>query len=114
MVVAQGDICWAELPPPRGSAPGFRRPVVVVQADAFNESAIGTVVCVAITSNLRWADAPGNVLLRAASSGLDRDSVANVSQIVTVDRTALTRRVGHLSPRLLSLVLSGIDIVLGR
>jgi len=71
-------------------------------------------VCVAITSNLRWAEAPGNVLLRAESAGLDRDSVANVSQVVTIDRSALKGRVGHLSPRVLSLILSGIDVVLRR
>ncbi|HEY3218265.1 MAG TPA: type II toxin-antitoxin system PemK/MazF family toxin [Candidatus Limnocylindria bacterium] len=114
MVIAQGDTFWADLPAPRGSTPGFRRPVVVVQGDAFNRSAIATVICVAITSNLRWAEAPGNVLLPARASGLDRDSVANVSQIVTVDRSALTRRIGHLSPRLLGLVFGGIDVALGR
>ena len=105
---------WAALAAPRGSAPGFRRPVVVVQGDAFNRSKIATVICVAITSNLRWVDAPGNVLLPAQFSGLDRDSVANVSQIITVDRSDLSKQVGHLPPRMLQLVLAGIDIALGR
>lgn len=104
---------WAELAP-RRSEPGFRRPVVVVQGDAFNRSRIGTVVCVPLTSNLRWADAPGNVLLRARSTGLPKDSVANVSQIVTLDRSFLVRRVGHLSRRQVELVLAGIDLLLGR
>ena len=114
MVIAQGEVWWANLPDPEGSGPGFRRPVIVVQGDAFNRSRIATVVCVPITSNLRWADAPGNVLLPAASSGLPRDSVANVSQIVTIDRALLTERVGKLSPRQLESILTGIDIVLGR
>ena len=114
MVVAQGQVWWADLPEPTGSGPGFRRPVIVVQGDAFNRSRIATVVAVPLTSNLRWADAPGNVLLSAQSTGLPRDSVANVSQIVTIDRTLLTAPVGKLSSRQLQLVLSGIDIVLGR
>jgi mRNA interferase MazF len=88
--------------------------VAVVQGDAFNRSAIRTVVCVPITSNLRWAGSPGNVLLRAKRAGLPRDSVATVSQVVTLDRSVLTERVGRLSPAQLDLVLSGIDLVLGR
>lgn len=114
MVTTQGDVCWAELPDPAGSGPGFRRPVIVVQGDPLNRSKLATVVCVPLTSNLVWADAPGNVLLRSRSTGLPKDSVANVSRIVTVDRALLTERVGHLSRRQLQLVLSGIDIVLGR
>jgi mRNA interferase MazF len=114
MVVAQGDVCWADLPDPTGSGPGFRRPVVVVQGNPLNRSRVATVVCVPLTSNLRWADAPGNVLLRARSTGLPKDSVANVSQIVTIDRTLLSRHVGRLSKRQLDLVFAGIDIVLDR
>ncbi len=114
MVVAQGEVWWAELPDPTGSGPGFRRPVVVVQGDAFNASRIATVVCVPLTSNLRWADAPGNVLLPARLTGLPKDSVANVSQIVTLDRALLTERTGKLPRSKLTLVLSGIDVVLGR
>ena len=113
-MIAQGEVWWADLAEPSGSGPGFRRPVVVVQGDAFNRSRIGTVVCVALTSNLRWAEAPGNVLLSARLTGLPKDSVANVSQLVTLDREALTERVGALPENRLELVLVGIDIVLGR
>jgi mRNA interferase MazF len=113
-VISQGDVWWADLGDPRGSEAGFQRPVVVVQGDAFNRSAIATVVAVPLTGTLRWADAPGNVRLSARSTGLPRDSVANVSQIVTLDRTVLTERVGKLSRPKLELVLSGVDILLGR
>lgn len=114
MVISQGEIWWADLGEPCGSEPGFRRPVIVVQCDAFNRSRIATVVCVPLTSNLRWADAPGNVLLSAKGTGLPKDSVANVSQVVTLDRTALTECVGRLPEAQTELVLSGIDVVLGR
>jgi mRNA interferase MazF len=114
VVITQGDVWWADLAEPAGSQPGFRRPVVVVQSDAFNRSTIRTVVCVPLTSNLRWTDAPGNVLLTARMTRLPRDSVANVSQIVTLDRNTLTERVSALSEAKLDLVLAGIDIVLGR
>jgi len=113
-VIAQGEVWWADLAEPSGSEPGFCRPVVVVQGDAFNRSRIATVVCVALTSNLRWAEAPGNALLSAGITGLPKDSVANVSQLVTLDREALTERVGTLPAKKLELVLLGIDIVLGR
>lgn len=113
-MIAQGEVWWADLGEPAGSEPGFRRPVVVVQGDAFNRSSLRTVVCVSLTSNVRWADAPGNVLLPARATGLPRDSVANASQLVTVDRDALTERVGALSASSLELVLAGIDVVLGR
>ena len=114
MVISQGEVWWADLAAPSGSGPGYRRPVVVVQGDAFNRSAIGTIVSVPLTSTLRWADAPGNVRLTARSTGLPRDSVANVSQIVTLDRSILTGRVGKLARSKVDLILSGIDIVLGR
>lgn len=113
-MIAQGEVWWADLPAPEGSAPGSRRPVVVVQGDAFNRSALRTALCVPLTSNLRWAEAPGNVLLTARSTGLPRDSVANVSQLVTLDRSVLVERVGKLSRPKLDLVLAGIDVVLGR
>lgn len=113
-MIAQGEVWWADLAEPSGSEPGFRRPVVVIQSDAFNRSRIATVVCVALTSNLRWADAPGNVVLGARLTGLPKDSVANVSQIVTLDRAALTERTGALPTKKLELVLLGVDIVLGR
>jgi mRNA interferase MazF len=88
--------------------------VLVVQGDAFNRSRIATVVCVAITSNTRLADAPGNLLLRRSGTGLPKDSVANVSQIVTVDRALLRRRLGRVSRPQLQRILAGIDLVLGR
>ena len=114
MVVGQGEVWWAKLPAPSGSGPGLRRPVVVAQGDALNRSRLATVVCVPLTSNTKWAEAPGNVLLSAASTGLPKDSVANVSQVVTLDKTALTQRTGKLSRKRLELILSGIDIILGR
>ena len=114
MVISQGDVWWADLGEPVGSEPGFRRPVIVVQGDSFNRSALRTVVAVPLTSNLRWAAAPGNVRLTARATGLPRDSVANVSQLVAVDRSILIERVGRLSSSKLELVLAGIDTVLGR
>ncbi len=114
MVIAQGEVWWADLGDPTGSQPGFRRPVVVVQGDAFNASSLRTVVCVVLTSNTRWAAAPGNVLLTPKATGLPKPSVANVSQLVTLDRSALTERAGRLSASNLELVLAGIDVVLGR
>ena len=112
MVISQGDVWWAHLPEPTGSEPGFRRPVVVVQGDAFNRSAIRTVLAVPLTSNMRWGDAPGNVRLTARSTGLKRESIANVCQVLT--QAHLTERVGKLSRTNLDLVLSGLDVVLGR
>ena len=112
--VGQGDIWWAELAEPIGSGPGFRRPVVVVQGNALNRSRILTVVCVPLTSNIVWAGAPGNVLLVAKATRLPKDSVANVSQIIAIDRAFLTERVSRLGPKLLAQILHGVDIVLGR
>ena len=103
-----------DLGEPSGSEPGFRRPVIVVQGDSFNRSKISTVVCVALTSNLRWADAPGNVLLGSDVTGLPKGSVANVSQVITLDKPSLMERVGSLPDDKLDLVLFGIDIVLAR
>src|SRR5690349_24947358 len=108
----RGDIWWADLPEPRGAAPGYRRPVLLIQADAFTNSRIATVVAVAITSNLQIAAAPGNVLLRAAESGLPKDSVINVSQIVTLDKLTLDERVGHVTARTLEQVEDGIRLAL--
>lgn len=114
MVISQGEVWWADLPPPRGSGPGFRRPVVVIQGDALNRSRIATVVCVPLTSNLRWAEAPSNVLLPAETTNLPKDSVANVSQVVALDKAELTERLSKLSRTDLELLLSGLDVVLGR
>ena len=113
-MISQGDVWWADLPDPIGSGPGFRRPVVIVQGDSLNRSKISTVVCVPLTSNLKWANAPGNVTLSERATGLTRESVANVSQIVTLDKTLLTERTAKISRTQLQLLLSGIDVVLGR
>ena len=113
-MIAQGDIWWARLPEPTGSEPGFRRPVVVVQGEAFNKSRMATVVCVVLTTQLKWAEAPGNVLLTERDTGLPKPSVANVTQIATLDRATLEERAGKLTRAKLSLVLAGIDVVLGR
>lgn len=113
-MISQGDVWWADFGTPRGSEPGFRRPVVIIQSDSFNRSRIATVVCVALTSNMRWATAPGNAVLDASTTGLPRDSVAIVSQLATLDRSALMEHVGTLPPRALELVLTGIDVLLGR
>jgi mRNA interferase MazF len=95
-----------------GAGPGFRRPVLIVQGEALNRSRLATVVCVPLTSNLRWAPAPGNVLLPAQSTGLPKDSVANVSQIVALDRSVLTELVGRISHQQLEAVLTGIATIL--
>jgi mRNA interferase MazF len=113
-MVRQGETWWAELAEPTGSEAGSRRPVLVVQGDAFNRSRIATVVCVPLTGQLRWADAPGNVLLRARSTGLPRDSVANVSLLVAIDRSRLVDRAGTISEIELQQVFNGIDVVLGK
>jgi mRNA interferase MazF len=114
MVISQGDICWANLHEPEGSEPGFRRPVLIVQGDPLNKSRLATVVCVPLTSNLRLAAAPGNVLLKRKGTGLPADSVANVSQIVAIDRSTLEPRVGRLSRSQMDLVFAGLDVVLDR
>ncbi len=114
MVVSQGEVWWAELPEPQGSEPGFRRPVAIIQGNALNRSRIRTIVCVPLTSNLRWSQAPGNLALASKLTGLPRESVANVSQIVTVDRDVLVELVDKLPQSKLNLILSGVDVVLGR
>jgi len=114
MVVSQGEVWWADLGEPQGSEPGFRRPVVIVQRDALNQSRIRTTVCVPLTSNLKWAHAPGNVELSPQLTGLLKASVANVSQVITIDRDVLAERVGKIPQAKIQLILSGIDVVLGR
>lgn len=105
---------WAELEAPSHSEPGFRRPVIVVQGDAFNRSRLANTVCVVLTSAIHLADAPGNVLIPRRASGLPKDSVANVSQVVTLDKRCLVDRAGRITPALLHLVLGGLDTMLGR
>ena len=107
-----GEIWWAELPDPTASEPGFRRPVVIVQSNTFNRSRIRTIIAVVLTSNLRLAEAPGNVLIAASDSGLPKDSVANVSQVITVDRTFLTERCGRLPGHLIRSIDEGLRLVL--
>ena len=113
-MISTGEVWWADLPAPAGSEPGFRRPVVVAQGDALNRSRIATVVCIPLTSNLRWAHAPGNVVLGPRLTGLPKESVANVSQVVTVDKGLLTERVGKIPDTKLELLFAGMDVVLGR
>ncbi len=108
----RGDIWWANLPVPAGSEPGYRRPVLVVQSDDFNRSRIGTVLALAITSNLRLAAAPGNVSMPRRGTGLNRRSVVNVSQIVTLDRRFLTERSGRAPDGTMGQVDDGLRLVL--
>lgn len=110
--MTRGEIWWADLPDPRGSEPGFRRPVLVIQANSFNRSRIQTVIVAVISSNLRLAEAPGNVLLPAHASGLARDSIINVSQLITLDRSFLTEAVGKIPGRVMSEVDAGLRLVL--
>jgi mRNA interferase MazF len=113
VVVERGDVWWADLSEPDGSEPGFPRPVLIVQADAFNRSRLQTVIAVVMTSNLRLVDAPGNVLMSAKATGLPKDSVANVSQVITIDRDFLSEKVGRLRGQLLNDVNAGLRLVLG-
>lgn len=111
-MIERGEVWWASLAEPSGSEPGYRRPVLIVQADAFNRSRLRTVIAVVLTSNLRLVEAPGNVLVAASLSGLPKDSVANVSQIVTVDRDFLTERAGRLRGRAMEAVDDGLRLAL--
>ncbi len=108
----RGEVWWASLPGPTGSGPGYRRPVLVVQSNPFNESRISTVVVTVITSNLALAEAPGNVRVARADSGLAKASVVNVSQVVTLDRRLLTQRVRALPAMLMRRVDEGLRVVL--
>ena len=108
----RGEVWWASLPSPRGSEPGHSRPVLVVQSNRFNDSAIHTVLVAAITTNLRLGDAPGNVRLKPSESGLPKPSVVNVSQLLTVDRRFLATRVEALGSSTMNLVTEGLRLVL--
>ncbi|MHB1357724.1 MAG: type II toxin-antitoxin system PemK/MazF family toxin [Anaerolineae bacterium] len=112
MVIQQGDVYWVDLGDPLGSKPGHKHPHVVVQNDLFNSSLIRTVVVVALTSNLHWADAPGNVLLKPGEANLPRQSVVNVTQIFTVDKRQLEEKIGSLSSGRVRSILDGIQLVL--
>lgn len=112
MVTRRGEIWWADLPEPSGSEPGYRRPVVIIQADSFNRSNIRTAIGVVLTSNTTLASAPGNVLLTNQQSGLPKDSVVNMSQVVTVDHKILSECVGTLPTRLMDRIDAGLRLVL--
>ncbi|MBW1785261.1 MAG: type II toxin-antitoxin system PemK/MazF family toxin [Deltaproteobacteria bacterium] len=112
MVMQRGDIWWASLRPPTGSEPGYRRPVLIVQSDDFTESRIRTVVVAILTSNLRLQAAPGNVFLSKRAGRLSKDSVVNVSQVVTLDKSFLTERIGAIPADKVSEVDDGIRLVL--
>ncbi len=111
MVISQGEVFWVELEAPSGSAPGYRHPHMVIQNNAFNRSAIGTIVVCSLTSNLKLGAAPGNVTLRKGEAGLAKRSVVNISQIYTVDKSDLVKRIGSLSPTRISEVLAGVRLL---
>jgi mRNA interferase MazF len=113
VVVEHGQVWWADLGEPDGSEPGDRRPVLIVQSDAFNRSRLRTVVAVILSTNARLLDAPGNVLLPAKATGLPKDSIANVSQVVTVDRDFLMELAGRVRGQFLKDVENGLRLVLG-
>ena len=108
----RGEVGWADLDEPRGSDPGYRHPLLILQADSFNQSRLETVIGLVVSSNLRLLDAPGNVLLAAKAVGLPKDSVANVSQLMTVDKDYLVEKVGRVPPKTLARVEDGIRLVL--
>jgi mRNA interferase MazF len=108
----RGEIWWADLPQPIASEPGYRRPVLIIQDDTFSQSRVNTVIVVVITANIRLKEAPGNVLIPHQASGLAKDSVANVSQIITIDKTFLTERVGALPDALQTQVDEGLRTIL--
>lgn len=112
MVIKRGDLWWAELPEPVGSEPGHRRPLLIIQSNDFNKSKINTTIAAVVTSNPRLSAAPGNVLLSAKKSKLQKDSVINVSQIITIDKSFLTEIIHTLSTKTMSQVDKGIELVL--
>jgi len=112
VVVQRREVWWADLDEPRGSEPGFRHPLLIVQADAFNRSRLKTVLGVVLTSNMRLLDAPGNVLLPSRETGLPKDSVANVTHVVTLDEDYLEECVGRIAPKLMAHVDAGLKLIL--
>ena len=113
MIIRQGDIFWVDLGIPKGSAPGYRHPHVVIQNNVFNASKINTVVVCALTSNLKRAKAPGNVLLKKGEGNLKKDSVVNISQIITIDKSDLVEKIGSLSPSRIKEAIEGVKLLLG-
>ena len=112
MVIERGEIWWTDLPEPTGSSPGLSRPVLIVQSERFNQSGIATIVIVAITKNIKLAAASGNVLLTPKQSGLPKESVVNVSQILTIDKKLLREYVGTLSAKKMEQVDNGLRLIL--
>ncbi len=112
MVIERGEIWWADLPEPRGSSPGYDHPVVIIQANFLNRSAINTLIGAVITTNIKLADVPGNVLIKKSQSSLPKDSVVNVTQIVTIDESQLLEYVGTLSERKMKQIEEGLRLVL--
>jgi len=110
--VKRGEIWWASLGDPKGSEPGFKRPVVIISSNDFNVSKIKTIVVAVITSNLRLSDAPGNIELSKKSTGLTRSSVINVSQLITIDKSFLTEKIGKLTNKQLQMLNDGVKLVL--
>ncbi len=112
MVIKRGEIWWAELPEPVGAGPGYKRPLVIIQSNDFNKSKINTIIAAAITTNIRLAPAPGNVLISSKKSKLPKESVINVSQIITIDRSFLTEKIHTLSNKTMAQVDEGVRLVL--
>ena len=110
--IKQGDIFWIELDTPRGSEPGYRHPHVVIQNNVFNQSKINTVVVCALTSNLKRAKAPGNVLLSKGEANLEKESVVNITQMVTVNKSDLVEKIGFLSPGRIKEIIAGIKLLI--
>lgn len=108
----RGEIWWSNLPDPQGSEPGYRRPVIIISSDAFNRSRIRTILAVVISSNLRLAKAPGNVMLPAEETGLLKNSVANVSQVITIDKSFLSECAGIVPAKLLKRIEAGLRLVM--
>jgi len=112
MVIERGEIWWAKLRKPVGSEPGYRRPLVIVQSNDFNKSRLSTIIALVLTSNLKLANAPGNVMLPKNMTGLPKDSIANVSQIITIDKHFLTDRIGNLPAGIMRRVDNGLRLAL--
>jgi mRNA interferase MazF len=108
----RGEIWWADLPTPVASEPGYRRPILIIQSDEFNRSRIRTVIAAVLTTNLRLAEAPGNILVTTGETGLPQDSVVNVSQVITVDKSFLMEQVSQVSDHVMLLVDEGLRLVL--
>jgi mRNA interferase MazF len=112
MVISQGDVFWLNLDEPTGSKPGYRRPFVVIQNDAFNKSKIATVVVCAITSNMKLASAPGNVQLGKGEGNLSKPSVVNISQVLTIDKDDVQEKIGQLSKKRVEEIVMGFEYLI--